>query len=73
MTDKPCTWPGCDCDEETCTPVTMIACPKPEVCQGGGEHVWDGPEYVSEDGCLSSTTCSRCDTIAAYHDMWVGP
>ena len=40
---------------------------------GPCEHSWDGPEYVAEDGCMSSVTCSRCGSVAAYHDMKVGP
>ena len=42
------------------------ACP-----DGPCQHVWDGPEYTEE--CMSSTTCSRCGAIAAYHDMRCGP
>ena len=48
---------GCYCD-----------CP-----DGPCQHTWDGPEYVAEDGCMSSVTCSRCGTVAAYHDMRTGP
>jgi hypothetical protein len=44
------------------------ACP-----DGPCQHIWDGPEYVSEDECMSSITCSRCGAIAAYHDMRCGP
>ena len=36
-------------------------------------HVWDGPAYESQDGCLSSATCSRCGEVAIYHDMRFGP
>ena len=44
-------------------------------CGAGGpcEHSWDGPDYESEDGCMVSVTCSRCGSVAAYHDMRVGP
>ena len=42
------------------------ACP-----DGPCQHVWNGPEY-SERG-LSSTTCSRCGAVCAYHDMRVMP
>jgi len=40
-------------------------------CSSGGpcEHDWDGPEYVSEDGRLSSATCSRCGITAFSHSM----
>ena len=41
--------------------------------EGPCEHQWDGPEYRSEDGCLSSTTCSRCGMTAFSHDMRVAP
>ena len=44
------------------------ACP-----DGPCQHVWDGPEYVSEDEGLVSVTCSRCEAVAAYHDMRCGP
>ena len=44
-------------------------------CGSGGpcEHDWDGPEYMSEDGCLSSATCSRCGTTAFSHSMRFAP
>lgn len=44
-------------------------------CAGGGpcEHEWNGPEYVSEDGCMQSSTCSRCGCTAISHDMRVLP
>lgn len=44
-------------------------------CGSGGpcEHDWDGPEYVSEDGCLSSATCSRCGATAFSHSMRFAP
>jgi hypothetical protein len=40
-------------------------------CGTGGpcEHKWDGDEWVSDDGCASSVTCSRCGTTAMSHDM----
>lgn len=44
------------------------ACP-----DGPCQHIWDGDQYVSEDECLMSTTCSLCGAIAAYHDMRCGP
>lgn len=44
------------------------ACP-----DGPCQHVWDGPEYASEDRCLFSTTCSRCGAVAAFHDMRCAP
>lgn len=40
---------------------------------GPCEHQWDGEEYVSEDGCLSSATCSRCGMTAFSHSMRCGP
>lgn len=42
------------------------ACP-----EGPCQHVWDGPEH-SDDGMVSAT-CSRCGTVAAFHDMRCGP
>lgn len=44
-------------------------------CAGGGpcEHEWDGTEYVSEDGCMQSSTCSHCGCLAISHDMRVMP
>ena len=44
-------------------------------CGSGGpcEHDWNGPEYVSEDGCLSSATCSRCGMTAFSHSMRFAP
>lgn len=44
------------------------ACP-----DGPCQHVWDGPEYVSEDEGLVSVTCSLCSAVAAYHDMRCAP
>lgn len=40
-------------------------------CGTGGpcEHKWDGEEYVSEDECLCSATCSRCGMTAFSHSM----
>lgn len=42
-------------------------------CSSGGpcEHIWDGPIWVSEDGCIQSATCSRCGYTAIGHDMRV--
>jgi len=37
------------------------------------DHDTDGPTYNSEDGCMSSATCSKCGDVAIYHDMRVGP
>ncbi len=42
-------------------------------CPGPCEHKWDGEEWVSEDGCGSSVTCSRCGCTAMSHDMRVLP
>ena len=36
-------------------------------------HVWDGPDYLSEDKCLVSATCSRCGMTAFDHSMWTAP
>lgn len=47
------------------------ACP-----DGPCQHIWDGPEYADDaegGGFMSSTTCSRCGAVAAYHDMKVMP
>jgi hypothetical protein len=44
------------------------ACP-----EGPCQHVWDGPDYASEDECCVSITCSRCGTPAVYHDMRCAP
>lgn len=40
-------------------------------CGSGGlcEHTWDGPVWVSEDGCTESATCARCGCTAMSHDM----
>ena len=40
-------------------------------CGIGGpcEHKWDGDEWMSDDGCASSVTCSRCGMTAMSHDM----
>jgi hypothetical protein len=40
------------------------ACPN-----GPCQHIWNGPDYISEDQCMVSVTCSRCSAVAAYHDM----
>jgi len=37
------------------------------------DHTWDGPAWTSEDGLMSSGTCSRCGITAVGHDMRVGP
>lgn len=44
-------------------------------CGQGGpcEHEWNGPRYVSEDGCLYSATCSRCGITAFSHSMRFAP
>ena len=44
------------------------ACP-----DGPCQHLWDGPEYVSDDECMMSVTCSLCGAVAAYHDMRCAP
>lgn len=44
------------------------ACP-----DGPCQHVWDGPNWESEDRCAVSRTCSRCGAVAMYHDMRCGP
>lgn len=42
------------------------ACP-----DGPCQHIWDGADH--EEETLISATCSRCGTVAAYHDMRVMP
>lgn len=42
------------------------ACP-----DGPCQHIWDGPEWT--DDCCSSATCSRCGSVAMFHDMRTGP
>lgn len=44
-------------------------------CGTGGpcEHRWDGEEYISEDECLCSATCSRCGMTAFSHSMRHAP
>lgn len=42
------------------------------VCGVKCRHVWDGPLYESEDGCICSVTCSKCGKPAIYVDMWEG-
>lgn len=42
------------------------ACP-----DGPCQHIWDGPDH--EEECMSSVTCSRFGSVAAYHDMRVMP
>lgn len=44
------------------------ACP-----DGPCQHLWNGAEYTSDDGCTVSITCSRCGLPAIDHDMRVGP
>lgn len=43
-------------------------------CGSGGpcEHKWDGPVWESEDGCMSSVTCSRCGGTAMSHSLRTG-
>lgn len=40
-------------------------------CTTGGpcEHRWDGPVWESDDGALSTATCSRCGMTAFSHSM----
>ena len=44
-------------------------------CASGGpcEHKWDGEPYESDDGCLWSTTCSRCGQTAFSHGLRIAP
>lgn len=42
-------------------------------CIDGPNHSWDGPEYVSEDGSMSSATCSKCGMTSFHHSMLTGP
>ncbi len=37
------------------------------------DHDFTGPEWTSEDGCMSSVTCRHCQMPAIFHDMRVGP
>ncbi len=37
--------------------------------RGPCEHSWDGPEWESDDGLASSSTCSRCGCTAMSHDL----
>lgn len=37
------------------------------------KHKWDGPNWESHDGLMSSVTCSVCGITAVGHDMRVGP
>lgn len=48
--------------------ICYCACPS-----GPCQHEWDGPQWVSEDECSASVTCSRCGEIAMYHDMRCAP
>lgn len=55
--------------------VTECYCACPD---GPCQHVWDGPEWTdaeegSEDFNCVSRTCSRCGSIAMYHDMRFAP
>jgi len=67
------------CEEQGWDPATVrthvsgsdhcyCACP-----DGPCQHIWDGPEHVSEDEHLFSATCSRCGSVAFYHDMRCAP
>lgn len=38
------------------------ACP-----DGPCQHVWDGHDHEEEN--MISVTCSKCGSVAAYHDM----
>ena len=38
-------------------------------CIDDNQHQWDGPEWVSEDGCANSATCSRCGMTAMHHSL----
>lgn len=44
-------------------------------CGTGGpcEHKWDGETYESDDGLLTSATCSRCGMTAFSHTMRYAP
>lgn len=44
------------------------ACP-----DGPCQHIWDGPEWISEDRCAASVTCSRCGEVGMFHDMRCAP
>jgi hypothetical protein len=36
-------------------------------------HEWDGPEVKSEDGSITSLTCSKCGMDAYTHSLWMAP
>lgn len=36
------------------------------------EHTWDGPEYVSPDGLMSSSTCGCCGMTSYSHSLRMG-
>ena len=57
---------------KTCTTHNDNAC-YCDCPDGPCEHEWDGPEYLSEDGCMSSVTCSHCGCLAISHHMRVMP
>lgn len=44
-------------------------------CGTGGpcEHCWNGPDFTSADGCMTSSTCSRCGLTAFSHDLRNAP
>lgn len=44
------------------------ACP-----EGPCQHTWDGPEWISEDRCTASATCSLCGATAFSHDLRCAP
>ncbi len=72
MVDAICAENGWDRDT-ACVHVShadecYCACPN-----GPCQHIWDGPDYVSEDQSMISVTCSRCGVVAAYHDMRCAP
>jgi hypothetical protein len=61
-------WDPKEVQTSSCHSICYCACP-----DGPCQHIWDGPEYIGDEGCLFSSTCSRCGAVAAYHDMRVGP
>lgn len=67
------------CAEHDFSPAELQTNFNPDACYcacgtgGPCEHRWDGEEYISEDGCLCSATCSRCGMTAFSHSMRYAP
>lgn len=37
------------------------------------DHAWDGPLAESDDGCITTSTCSKCGEWAIYYDIRNAP